>query len=212
MKAVARLVTRVDFLTNTTTAYSHLTKTSNQLFLDREFHCGTIVAMEKHLQEGGRMGTSYINKRQVRGISLAAYKRLLPCAIETVAKERFSGDKVVLAPHLNKVYETWPLQQKQAMLKISQMGTRSRGWVARRKKTFAQLRSKFGEVTLDGIFRVSWEGEIWFDKEEAVANKVSLGKFEVEACVFMYSFYTLVIGAPNEVKHKLANMLASKLV
>lgn len=168
--------------------------------------------MEKHLEKSNRMETSYIKKRQVRGVSLAAYKRLLPCAIEAVAKDKRPGERVALAPHLNKVYETWPLQQKQAMLKISQMGTRSRGWVVRRKKTFAQLRGKFGEVTLDGIFRVSWEGEIWFDKEEAEAKNVTLGKFEVEACVFMYSFYTLVIGAPTEVKHKLASMLASKLV
>lgn len=140
---------------------------------------------------------------------MAAYKRLLPCALEAVAGGA-TGEQ--LAPHLNKVYSTWPEQQKRAMNLVSQIGSRSKIWVSGRKRTFTRLRDRLGETELDGIFRVTWTGEIVFDREEAQVREISLKKQEIESCILMYSFYTLVLGAPYEVKSRLAELLASKLI
>lgn len=142
---------------------------------------------------------------------MGAYKRLLPCALEAASGDAGEGAGKWMAPHLSKVYTMWPAQQKQAMTKIAQMGKQSKNWITRRKKTFGQLRAKLGEVALDGVFRVTWEGEIIFDREEAEGRGIKFSRAEVESCLMLYSFYTLALGAPREVKSKLAEMLANKL-
>jgi hypothetical protein len=154
--------------------------------------------------------TTFIKSNHFQGISLAAYKRLLPCALETMATSGEGGQ--VLAPHLQKVFDVWPKQQRLAMAQIVNMSKRSKAWVRRRKKTFEERRCSLGETTMDAVFRVLWNGAIVFDAEEARERRAKFSKLDVESCILMYSFYTLVIGAPAEVKIKLAEMLAGKLL
>jgi hypothetical protein len=156
-----------------------------------------------------------VRPRNFSGISLSAYKRLLGSAIEAASKSGRCGARSVgelteagLAPHLAKVYSIWSRQQKLSMEKTIEMLGRKKSWLAVRKKTFSALRERVGEEKLDSLFRIDECGEIVFDPS---GGGPTLSAKEKEACLSMYPLYTLVLGAPRELKVKLATALALKL-
>lgn len=173
--------------------------------------------MTQGVQDKDGQKTEIRYRRDFSGISLAAYRRLLLPAIEAVAAAGISGDAEFgkltgagVAPHLAKVCVLWPLQQKKSMQKTTELLSRRRDWVARRHKTFFSLRRKHGDGFLESLFRVTSDGDIVFSGETG-GDPGPLDRFEIEACLAMYPFYTLVIGASREVKSKLAEALAHKI-
>lgn len=152
------------------------------------------------------------------GVSLGAYKRLLKTAIETVASSRVRDDSTIagltssgIPPHLARIYLLWAKQQRIAMGETSELFKRRKDWIKKRHKIFGALRGRLGDSMLDSMFRVSEDGSIIFSRLRSEIGTPTLSNSEVEACLSMYSFYTLVLGAPSEIKSKLAEALAKKL-
>jgi hypothetical protein len=148
------------------------------------------------------------------GVSLAAYRRLLGSALGAAEAAGFrratTAAKLCEAgvpPHLAKVYEIWPGQQRKSMEDLGRLLSAARKEVSRLHAIFTRVRGRMGDETLEAVLRVLPGGDIRPCREmddEFTAE-------EKRACRMIYSLYTLGIGATPEVRTLLSKVLTQKL-
>lgn len=148
------------------------------------------------------------------GVSLAAYRRLLSSALSAAEEAGFrraaSAAKLCEAgvpPHLAKVYEIWPLQQKKSMEDLGRLLASGRTEATKLHAIFSRVRARMGDETLEAILRVLPGGDIrpCREMDEEFSDE------EKEACRMLYSLYTLGIGSTPEVRRMLSKVLTQKL-
>lgn len=110
-------------------------------------------------------------------------------------------------PHLAKVYEIWPAQQKKSMEELGRLLTTSQEEAVRMHTIFSRVRSRMGDETLEAVLRVVPSGDIRPCLEMADEFRAE----EKRACQMIYSLYTLGIGATTEVRGMLSKVLSQKL-
>lgn len=148
------------------------------------------------------------------GVSLAAYRRLLGSALRAAEaagiRRPAAATKLCAAgvpPHLAKVYEIWPGQQKRSMEDLGKLLSAAREEVSRLHAIFSRVRGRLGNETLEAVFRVFPEGDIRPCRE----MDGEFSEEEKKACRMIYSLYTLGIGASPEVHGLLSRVLTQKL-
>lgn len=160
-------------------------------------------------------GLKIVNLTFERGVSLAIYKRLLSQAVDAVysafgeeeAEKVDRGDLIdagIPAPMAN-VFMVWKGYQENGIQMLSELMSMDNTEVARKHRGFVSAKKKFGEATLEGMFRVVGEGRV-------VSGKNASGLRNAEDIAFIYSIYTLAVGAEEEVKSRLAEAIASKIL
>jgi len=148
------------------------------------------------------------------GISLAAYKRLLPSALAAAQNAGFARAaqarelcEAGVPPHLAKVCEIWPEQQKKSLAALAQIRDAGGREIARKYSVFTTVRKELGEAVLESMFRVMPDGEIRLDCDSAG----DLGSDHEECCRTIYALYALSIGSTGEIRSLLSRLLAASI-
>jgi hypothetical protein len=148
------------------------------------------------------------------GISLAAYKRLLPSALMRVQETGISSEAGIsklcsagVPPHLAKVYELWTKQRARAMEELFRIRDAEGQELARKHAVFSFVKKSVGETTLETMMRVTASGEIRLDHDYAG----ELNSEQESCCGTIYALYSLALASTREVRKLLSRILASKI-